>query len=87
MMGGSLTGTELLYIVYLKNSMKIMRAGRWERNPSRISILQSVKQRGVLRMPNFHSKQNRPVGLFRLVLCCQLPLIGAVVSTQRKSET
>lgn len=79
MIGGNLTGTELLYIVYLKNSMKIMRVGRWERKPSRISILQlprkdgAVKQRGVSRMPNFLSKQNRPVGLFRLEVCCQLP--------------
>lgn len=56
-----------------------MRAGRWERKSSRISILQLVqkdrviKQRGVSRMPNFLSKQNRPVGPFRLMVCCQLP--------------
>lgn len=79
MMGGNLTGTELLYIVYLKNSMKIMRVGRWELKSSRISILQFaqkdslIKHRGISRMPNFLSKQNRPVGLFRLVVCCQLP--------------
>lgn len=79
MMGGNFTGTELLYIVYLKNSMKIMRVGRWELKSSRISILQFVqkdsliKQRGISRMPNFLSKQNRPVGLFKLVVCCQLP--------------
>lgn len=78
MIGGNLTGTELLYIVYLKNSMKIMRVGRWERKSSRISILQlvqkdrAIKQRGTSRMPNFLSKQNRPVGLFRLAVCCQL---------------
>lgn len=79
MIGGNLTGTELLYFVYLKNSMKIMRVGRWERKSSRISILKlvqkdrAIKQRGISRMPNFLSKQNRPVGLFKLAVCCQLP--------------
>lgn len=76
---GNLTGTELLYNVYLKNSMKIMRVGRWELKSSRISILllvqkdRAIKQRGISRMPNFLSKQNRPVGLFRLAVCSQLP--------------
>lgn len=63
MIGGILTGTELLYIVYLKNSVKIMRVGRLEWKSSRISIPQLVqrdrviKQRGISRMPNFLSKQ------------------------------
>lgn len=57
MMEGNLAGTKLLCIVYLKNSMKIMRAGRWELKSSRISILQlpqkdrAIKQRGISRMP------------------------------------
>lgn len=85
MMGGNLTGTELLYIVYLKNSMKIMRVGRWELESSRISILQlvqkdrAIKQRGTSRMPNFLSKQNRPVGFFGLRSAANYPLIGAVI--------
>lgn len=79
MMGGTLTGTELLCIVYFKNSMKIMRFGRWELKSSRISILQLprkdslIKRRGISRMPNFISKQNRPVGLLKPAVGCQLP--------------
>ena len=75
----NLSGTELLHIVYLKNSMKIMRVGRWELKSSRISILllvqkdRVIEQRGISRMPNILSKQNRPVGLFRPAVYCQLP--------------
>lgn len=78
MIGGNLSGAELLYSVYLKNSMKIMRAGRWERKSSRISILQllqkdrEIKQRDISRMLHFLSKQNRPVGRFKHAVGCQL---------------
>lgn len=57
-----------------QNSMKIMRAGRWELKSSRISILQllqkdgAIKQRAVSRMPIFLGKQNRPERLLGSVL-------------------
>lgn len=86
MIGGILTGTELLYIVYLKNSVKIMRVGRLEWKSSRISIPQLVqrdrviKQRGISRMPNFLSKQTDMGDSFGLYFSASYPWIGALNS-------
>lgn len=85
MMGGSLTGTELLHIVYLKNSMKIMRVGRWEPESSRISIL--LEDREAFQGCQILSVNNTDLrDLFHLRSAANIPLIGSVIWFQMNSE-
>lgn len=86
MRGGILTGTELLYTVYLKNSMEIMRVGKLERKSSRISILQLV-HRGRERLPNFLSKQTDMGVSTGLQFSANYPWTGAAVLSQRTFQT